>query len=284
MRIIAGIVLFNPEIKRLRENLDAIHGQVDKVLLVDNASENVEEVEMFLKEYANAYLIKNEKNEGIAYALNQILRFAQKEKAEWFITLDQDSVCKQDLVTVYRKYTKIENVAMMTCQIRDRNFTERKRTGEQKEYNFVTYCITSGSFVNTRLCKECGGWDERLFIDNVDGDICINFKIHGYRVLCINYEGLLHEVGQGRNVHFLWVKGCVYNHPPFRHYFIARNHIYVARKYPGEYRLIDEIKRELRSISQILLFEKEKKAKMAARMKGVKDGLRMGIEGENIHG
>ena len=91
-------------------------------------------------------------------------------------------------------------------------------------------------------------------------------------------------MGRGRNVRFLWKKGYVYNHPPFRHYYIARNHIYEAKKYPGEYRIADEIRRELRSVSQIILFERDKKEKIAARLKGMKDGLHMSISEENNTG
>lgn len=36
--IFAGIVLFNPEISRLKENITHILGQVDRLILVDNGS------------------------------------------------------------------------------------------------------------------------------------------------------------------------------------------------------------------------------------------------------
>lgn len=45
MSYIAGIVLFNPEIDRLVDNIEAIYKQVDKLLLVDNDSKNIEDVE-----------------------------------------------------------------------------------------------------------------------------------------------------------------------------------------------------------------------------------------------
>ena len=37
----AGIVLFNPSIQRLKENLDAITVQVDFTVLIDNGSNNL---------------------------------------------------------------------------------------------------------------------------------------------------------------------------------------------------------------------------------------------------
>ena len=43
--IFAGIVLFNPEISRLKENITHILGQVDRLILVDNGSSNKEEIQ-----------------------------------------------------------------------------------------------------------------------------------------------------------------------------------------------------------------------------------------------
>ena len=40
----AGIVTFNPDIGRLKENIDAILPQVSELVIVDNGSANVDEV------------------------------------------------------------------------------------------------------------------------------------------------------------------------------------------------------------------------------------------------
>lgn len=51
MDISAGIVLFNPDIKRLKENIDAVIVQCTHVYLVDNGSGNIDEVLELLKKY-----------------------------------------------------------------------------------------------------------------------------------------------------------------------------------------------------------------------------------------
>ena len=50
-RISASIVTFNPDIDRLKENLDAISSQVHAVYLVDNGSENADEIASLVKGY-----------------------------------------------------------------------------------------------------------------------------------------------------------------------------------------------------------------------------------------
>ena len=216
MKYIAGIVLYNPDLGRLKENIESICKQVDKVILIDNGSDNIREIEDLIKEYLNCILLKNGENMGIAYALNQILKYAYENDVKWFLTLDQDSVCSRNLINTYSKYIEIPGVAIITSCIKDRNYELKDSFRENEEYRFVTYCITSGALMNTEICERCGGWDNKLFIDNVDGDICINLKKRGYKVLSLHYNGLLHEVGHGKNVKFLWKKDIVYNHPAMR--------------------------------------------------------------------
>lgn len=270
MSYIAGIVLFNPEIDRLVDNIEAIYKQVDKLLLVDNDSKNIEDVEKLAANYANCILIKNKENMGIAYALNQILGYAYENKYDWFLTLDQDSVCAENLIQVYEKYIEIPDIATITSCVIDRNFVTEDDFLEDEDYRFVTYCITSGALMNTEICWKCGGWDEKLFIDNVDGDICIKFKRKGYKVLSIHYNGILHEVGHGRNVRFLWKKDIIYNHPANRQYYMARNQIYVARKYPTEFNMCSQLKKEIRKMLLVILFEENKIEKCRARIRGDK--------------
>mgnify|MGYP003311394843 CR=1 FL=1 len=74
MDIMAGIVLYNPEKKRLKENIDAIINQVDKIVLVDNGSDLTLDTKDFFGEASDkVVLIRNSENKGIAKALNQIL-------------------------------------------------------------------------------------------------------------------------------------------------------------------------------------------------------------------
>lgn len=277
MHTFAGIVLFNPEIERLNENLQAVIPQVGEVVLVDNGSENILEVRKLLVQYPTCKLVENNKNKGIATALNQILNYAVQHKYEWFLTLDQDSVCNEKLIETYEKFILPDKIGMLTSLAIDRNFTVDNLFEGNEKYRYVTYCITSGALVNTTACNKCGGWDDILFIDNVDGEICIHMKELGYKVLSVQFNGILHEVGHGKDVQFLWKKDVVYNHPASRQYYMARNRIYVARKYPKEFNLRKEMLKELRNYRLILFFEKDKINKIVARIKGVRDGLRLPI-------
>ena len=43
-KIYSGIVLFNPDLNRLLLSLSSISPQVDKVILIDNGSSNIDDV------------------------------------------------------------------------------------------------------------------------------------------------------------------------------------------------------------------------------------------------
>ena len=98
------------------------------------------------------------------------------------------------LIREYREFLENcseKNVGCLTCNIVDRNFSiEKKETG----FEDIDYCITSGSLMNVEITLSVGGFDESMFIDKVDCDVCINLKKHGYRIVRIDYEGLLHEI------------------------------------------------------------------------------------------
>lgn len=96
--IFAGIVLFNPEISRLKENITHILGQVDRLILVDNGSNNKEEIQSGIQNFNTDKIlyIDLHKNKGIAAALNVIAESTESCGVKWVLTLDQDTVCKDD--------------------------------------------------------------------------------------------------------------------------------------------------------------------------------------------
>ena len=132
MDISAGIVLFNPDIKRLKENIDAVIVQCTHVYLVDNGSKNISEVIEMLNGFNSSQfsVILNLENQGIAKALNQLTIAAQKDGYEWILTLDQDSVSPSNIIDEFENYTAYQNVGMLCPVIYDRNKGEEIKAKE----------------------------------------------------------------------------------------------------------------------------------------------------------
>ena len=230
MDISAGIVIFNPDINRLKENISAVIVQCAHVYLVDNGSNNIDEVKKLLNQYnhSKVSVLCNMENQGIAKALNQLASEAQKGGFDWILTLDQDSVAPSNIIEEFEKYTNNLNTGMLCPVICDRN---KGVVVEAKDnYKEIDECITSGSLLNIKAWRKIGGFDESMFIDGVDFDICYRLRKNGYKILCIQSVVLLHELGRIVYHRFIFWKVLVKNHSAFRKFYIARNTVYLARK------------------------------------------------------
>ena len=261
MDIPAGIVMFNPDIYRLKENVCAVIVQCVHIYLIDNGSSNIKEIYEILGSFnqSKITIIRNEKNQGIAKALNQLTSMAQRDGFEWILTLDQDSISPSNIIEEFNKYIKDMNTGMLCPVICDRNKgnTIDIKNGSKE----INECITSGSLLNIKAWKEIGGFDENMFIDGVDFDICYRLRQFGYKILCVQSIVLLHELGHIEWHRFIFWRVLVKNHSPFRKYYIARNIIYIARKRESFFLIFKSILQEVKLVSIVFLYEKDKKTK-----------------------
>ena len=286
----AGIVLYNPEIDRLKENITAIENQVDSIIIVDNNSLNADSMLSGYSESEKFIVIKNKKNVGIAAALNQICEESLRADYEWVLLLDQDSICSANMVDSYSKYVEDEAVALLTPYIIDIN----KLTVEEylklnlPEISEVEWAITSGSAVRLSTWRKAGGFDEELFIDGVDIDYSTRLKINGYKQLRINREYLLQEVGRAeptfiRRIHkdnacSITIKRYYRsNHSLLRQYYMTRNGIIIARKYKSYKFLLKGIMRTIMIALPKLLVEKNKRELFKTLLNGFYDGFKYQI-------
>lgn len=269
-KVAAGIVLYNPSIDRLKKNIDAVISQSERIILFDNGSKNIHEIEHFLSSYNYSItLVKSKKNTGIAHALNEIARLAFDEKYEWLLTLDQDTVIKPTLVETYLKYLELPQVGQLCCDFIDRNTGKREYNEFNKEdYKEIDKWITSGSLISLSALKAVGGFDEDLFIDYVDFDMCFALKEEGYKNYIINTVGMIHEIGARKEYRILKKDIDVMNHSAFRHFFITRNEIIVYKRYPKE-RLPNMYKIQVNTLIKIILFEEHKIKKIKAVISGI---------------
>lgn len=268
--ILAGIVLYNPNIKRLKENLFAIKNQVNEVIFIDNASANIDEIEGNVN-FKDILIIKNSKNQGIAYALNQIMTYAKENKYEWVLTLDQDSVVADNLISEYSKYTNDKQIGIINPKIIDRNFTKSESDIDQNKISYPTLAITSGCLTRRSAWEIVGGFDEWLFIDSVDFDFCYRLTKYNYKILSTPFTNILHEVGHSRLVKFLGKEEMVYNHSAFRYYYIFRNKIVIGYRYN---RLKRNILWLIKKLLLIIIYENNRYSKIKAIINGTLDGFK----------
>lgn len=271
-----GIVLYNPEIERLKENIDSICKQVKQVILIDNASDNIEEIKILCSVYKNTKIIENVKNTGIAFALNEIMNYGLKKGYKWVLTLDQDSICPNNIISEYSKYIEIDDVAIISPTVIDRNRNKSKNISS-KLYEEINLCITSGALTNTEVWNKIGRFDEVMFIDGVDNEYCIRLLKNNYHILQILRVELLHEIGHIAIRKFFFWNVVVRNHNSFRKYYISKNVIYVAKKHFYYRKIVIAYLRVFKIVIVTLLYESDKIAKVKSIFKGMRDGKRAKI-------
>jgi len=274
IHIVAGIVLYNPDVKRLRENIDAIINQVEKLILVDNGCQTTEYET--LTNDNRIVVIKHGKNLGIATALNTILRYAKDKGYDWVLTLDQDSLAPSNLIEAYRSVIpNKERLGMVCCKIHDRNFVMQREERLPQVDGYVEQCITSASMVNVEAWQDVGGFDDQMFIDSVDFDFCLMLRKRGWRIFRTYKAVLLHELGRSEVIRIFGKEYTCSHHSAFRHYYIARNLIYEGRKHGT---LLKNLRVAARHIYTTLRYEDQKREKAKRMLKGYIDGLRMKVK------
>ncbi|MBT8861767.1 glycosyltransferase family 2 protein [Lactobacillus delbrueckii subsp. bulgaricus] len=270
--IIAGVVTYNPRITLLQKNLSALRELVDRVIVVDNGSVNLTDIKKIIGGIGSISLIENQRNLGIARALNEIMETAIEYEYSWVLTMDQDSVVPTNLVSEYVKYLD-SSVGMLCPIIFDRNKNQLPTTylGTHE----VKECITSGSLVNVSAWQKVNGFDEKMFIDGVDFDFCERIKKTNYRILEVGTVVLSHAIGNITMRKFFFWDVAVKNHSAFRKYYIARNTIYLAKKNGNVARQIKSYLQVAKQVSIVIMYEQDKKRKLIAICRGMIEGRRL---------
>ena len=288
MKICAGIVLYNPDTERLILNTEAIKNQVDRLIFIDNASKNIDEIQNRLNDERFIWIL-NDSNTGIATALNQLIDHAEKNDYEWILTLDQDSICETDLIKKMHDvltgdlYDDIGNTAMISPRIIDRGIPEDESSSKKPipDIEEIRFCITSGSLTNIKAIKETGGFNDWLFIYDVDREICIRLLRNGYKILRINNADLYHEHGEKTVYKKIFRKKIIYhNYSPLSVYYMTRNLIYMLRKYGSEYSPHPKLRRIRLFFAFCVkfIFERDRMPRLKAFTKGIREGFKADIK------
>ena len=261
-----GIVTYQPDIARLQENLKTAVGNLQKgaILIVDNGSENIGDIRAIA---ADAILIENPQNLGVATALNQLCRKAQALGCEWLVTLDQDSVIQSGMVEAFSHYTDLSDVAIICPRIEDRHLG-RQHTQSTSGTEYVTHAITAGNMVRLKAWETVGGYTEELFIDGVDFDFCLKLREGGWQILRDNSVCLYQEMGHGRKITLPFHhQMSVLNHSPQRLYYIARNYLWIGRQHHQRLHWTIEVAKRM---FIVLCFEQNKWQKLRTMFTGIR--------------
>lgn len=283
-RIMAAIVTYNPEMGRLMDNVNAIAGQVERVLIVDNASDNVLEI-CRLADGVQCDVVLLEENKGLGTALNLAMKHAWQNGFSYVCLLDQDSVACQGMVASLAKHFNYD-VASVSPVIIDRNKADRT-PNLQESIREIRRPITSGSLISYEAWRRVGGFDEDFFIDYIDYEFDERCLKANYRLLEDSSVFLLQEGGHAEKswiisgITHLRDGRIVFKHPysygysSIRLSIRYRNAIIFFRRYCSDSHFaIQELLHITKNIIHDLLVEKHHFKNMHAIVSGLNQGIR----------
>jgi len=294
--IFCVIVTHNPKKTAFNKTLNAISAQMEQIAVVDNKSDP--EFIEWLKAQKRCKIIEMGFNAGVGAAQNRGIIWAQNHGASHILLMDQDSLPYKNMVTnLILASLKLERYKERSVVVGPRIFDPRigqdfpfvrfgnwfvKREvclrGTGKKYCRTDFLIASGMLIPVVVIKQAGMMNEEFFIDNVDLEWGFRIRQYGVQLYGVCDAVLEHHLGDnvvevklGRGVR-------IYQHPPFRQYYMIRNRIILYKKrYSPSAWIIQDFFRMLLKLIFVLLFFQDRSANIAMIYKGIRDGF-IGIE------
>ena len=267
--LLAGIViLYNPDDEVL-DNIATYIEELDWLYVFDNTEAPDPGIVGKIKEFPHVQYISFGENKGISYALNIALKSATDYR--FLLTMDQDSRFYEGMLSQYKKflennYSKDNTVAMFSV-----HYDGLPESRNADDVETVDRAITSGSVLNVEIANRIGGFDENLFIDEVDNEFCYRARLNGYKILQLNKIKLQHHLGNPIPIKLFGRNYAALNHGAVRKYYISRNNIYIMKKYPKVrlYCMTELIKLFIKT----LWTEPDKWKRTQYMIKGIRDGV-----------
>jgi rhamnosyltransferase len=194
-KVISIIVAYNPDLVRFKQVLESATKQASHVIVIDNGPSNKSLIEDLCRRLNNCEFNEMGFNSGIAHALRQGIKRAEKYKATWLLFLDDDTILLDD--ALFKAINKIKSlredckdkIGAVLLSSRDSN------CGVEE----IKYGIFSGTLIRREIAlKTC--CREEFFLDQADFDMYSRIRELGYLTLVINCKLVDHKLGKKRYI------------------------------------------------------------------------------------
>lgn len=266
---LAGVVVWYNPCRNDVKNIESYIGELDKLYIFDN-SESKENRNLIPNSSKIEY-ISNQKNLGIATALNIAANKAINEGYLYLLTMDQDSKFKKNDLKKMKALVDQIDLSRIGI-ISPWHNTKLKIDKPQAKIDYPIDVMTSGNIINLDIFKKIKGFKDFLFIDGVDIEFCLNLKKHGYKIMRLNTIELSHDLGNIFYRNFLGKEFMCDNHNYLRIYYMARNYRYIRKNYRSiAPEFCDKLVKIKGLIFKIIFFEDDKFRKLKSIVLGILD-------------
>ena len=294
--ICAIIVSYNPDVEVFNRLLNSLTGQVSHIVIVDNCSSNGFEKWIQARPGPSLAIVYLDDNKGLGYAYNIGIQQAKALNCSYVLFFDHDSLPSPNLVC--KLMDAHHQLRMQGHQISAIGPVFRdSRTGHLSSFvrfnwfhlhkiicDSLTivpcdFLISSGSLCSIETLHAVGGMDDSLFIDHIDTEWFLRARSMGYHAWGVCDALMDHCLGETTKRIWLFRWRNVYQHKPFRYYYIFRNSILLYRRYYSSIKwLTGDIIRLIQFVLYLTFFSENKRSYFRMILMGVVDGIR-GITG-----
>lgn len=278
---IAGlVVLYNPG-SDVVKNIESYLRQVEKLFVIDNSAYSNSNLISKLSSN-NIEYIPNNKNIGLAAALNLGAKLAIDSGYDFLLTMDQDSIAPDRMINSLFERCKNYNCSQIGI-ISPFHSVKNYNTPSDEQITENLIVMTSGNLLNLKTYSKAGPFEEKFFIDYIDYEYCLRLNSMGFKVLTVNTVHLTHNLGTLEKRKFFFRNVAVTHHSPERLYYRTRNRLFIIKVYKIFFP--DFCNKEkwgiVNDLIKIILYEKDKRVKIRMVLKGIKD-FRKNIWGQLI--
>ncbi len=252
-KIVAVIVWFNPKklgIDNIVFNIHSYLDYFDKIYIVDNSESDNSDICEKLSKYT---YLKNKNKGGIAGAQNLGCKEALKDGFEWVMTLDQDSsfnkLMMEKYIFLFNKYSNNDEIVSFGTEVNNLNeymdylkwirkkiFRPIKRffipfkQPAISEIEYKTFTIASGNIINLNAWSVLGGFDEYLFIEEVDSNFCHRIIRSGKKIA--KFPQVILDQCFGEKKKFTLFPKLRPIYTDFRYFYVFRNKMIECLRFP----------------------------------------------------
>lgn len=244
-RIFSVIVNWNSREDTLAcvESLQAAGAPTDRVVVVDNASEDGSVEALRSRFGTELSLLASPENLGYAAGVNAGVARAREAGADWLFLLNNDTVVEADIFDAFRAaIDRHREYAIWAPLILYHNQPERIWSfGDRRlpgtlitlqpyrgrsvrhplpDWTPVDFASGAGMLVATPVFENIGGFDRALFMYGEEIDFCWRARLAGFRIAALRAARMWHRVsGSARRV------------APRMQYLKVRNQSWFYRRY-----------------------------------------------------
>lgn len=236
-RLGAVTVTYNPEISdhRLRDQMRQLLENVDLHVIVDNGSENVDDLAALVQtmdgDKGRIRLIPLGRNLGLGAAINLgVASLCKEVHPDWILLLDQDTRFFAN--SFERLYQEFEGrvsgarIGLIGFNYETHYFNHLGLHNRSNGPASMRVMITSGSLVRTSLLVQ-NPLDEGFFIYQLDAEYSYRLRRLGWKIVVSRWALIDHQESESRR----YGTGTRWYLEPSRFYYVARNSLVVSAKY-----------------------------------------------------